>query len=298
MSGSISRIMANAYKNVLSNPREAKFAFRMQQLFAKSEKRRKKVQEKEGIDVPPFLISSISTTCNLHCKGCYARSNGIANDQEAERKATMTPQQWQQIFTEAADMGINFSLLAGGEPMMRKDILEAVAEVKDMIFPIFTNGTLIGPSYIEFLRKHLNMVPIISIEGTAMGTDERRGQGVFKRTMQSMELLKQEDLFFGTSITVTTENYQMVTSSEFIDRLRSYGCKIVFYIEYVPTEAGTEHLAFIDEHVAEMGVRQALQSPLFRKIRAARALGWEHTGGCSLFEHREEIEEMISPCLS
>ena len=252
MSGSISRIMAKAYKNVLSNPREAKFAFRMQQLFAKSEKRRKKVQEKEGIDVPPFLISSISTTCNLHCKGCYARSNGIANDQEAERKATMTPQQWQQIFTEAADMGINFSLLAGGEPMMRKDILETVAEVKDMIFPIFTNGTLIGPSYIEFLRKHLNMVPIISIEGTAMGSDERRGQGVFKRAMQSMELLKQEDLFFGTSITVTTENYQMVTSSEFIDRLRSYGCKIVFYIEYVPTEAGTEHLAFIDEHVAEM----------------------------------------------
>ena len=359
MSGSISRIMAKAYKNVLSNPLEAKFAFRMQRLFAKSEKRRKKVQKKEGIDVPPFLISSISTTCNLHCKGCYARSNGIANDKETERKATMTPQQWQQIFTEAADMGINFSLLAGGEPMKRKDILEAVAEVKDMIFPIFTNGTLIGPSYIEFLRKHLNMVPIISIEGTAMGTDERRGQGVFKRAMQSMEMLKQEDLFFGTSITVTTENYQMVTSSEFIDQLRSYGCKIVFYVEYVPTEAGTEHLAFSDEHVAEMeqvletrreeyediiflsfpgdekalggclasgrgffhigpdgsaepcpfspfsdsnvaevGVRQALQSPLFRKIRAARALGWEHTGGCTLFEHREEIEEMISPRLS
>ena len=130
----------------------------------------------------------------------------------------------------------------------------------------------------------------------------------------------------------------------------------MFYIEYVPTEAGTEHLAFSDEHVAEMeqvletrreeyediiflsfpgdekalggclasgrgffhigpdgsaepcpfspfsdsnvaemGIRQALQSPLFRKIRAARALGWEHTGGCTLFEHRNEIEEMISP---
>ncbi len=354
MSGSISRIMAKAYKNVLANPREAKFAFRMQQLFAKSEKRRKKVKEQEGIDVPPFLISSISTTCNLHCKGCYARSNGIANDEESYRKPTLTPEQWQQIFTEAAAMGINFSLLAGGEPMMRKDILEAVAEVKDMIFPIFTNGTLIGPSYIEFLRKRLNLVPIISIEGTAIGTDERRGQGVFKRAMQSMELLKQEDLFFGTSITVTTENYQLVTSGSFLDQLRSYGCKIVFYIEYVPTEAGTEHLAFADEHVAEMeqlletrreqyqdiiflsfpgdekalggclasgrgffhigpdgsaepcpfspysdsnvvelGVLSALKSPLFHKIRTARALGWEHTGGCTLFEHREEIEAMM-----
>lgn len=354
MSGSIRNIMTKAYKNVLSNPREAKFAYKMQRLFEKSEKLRSKMAETEGLDVPPFLISSISTTCNLHCKGCYARSNGIAEDAEADRKQTLTPQQWRDIFTEAASMGINFSLLAGGEPMMRRDILEQVAEVKDMIFPIFTNGTLIGPTYMEFLRKHLNMVPIISIEGTAMGTDERRGRGVFNRAMQSMQLLKQEDLFFGTSITVTTENLPLVTSREFIDQLRSYGCKIVFFIEYVPTEAGTEHLAFNDEHVAqmesileerrtdysdiiflsfpgdekalggclasgrgffhigpdgsaepcpfspfsdsnvaEMGVRKALQSPLFRKIRAARALGWEHTGGCTLFEHREEIEKMV-----
>ncbi len=220
MSGSIARIMTKAYKNVLSNPREAKFAFRMQQLFQKSEKRRRKVQEKDGIDIPPFLISSIATTCNLHCRGCYARSNGIAEDKADDRKPTLTPEQWRTIFTEAASLGINFSLLAGGEPMMRKDILEAVAEVKDMIFPVFTNGTLIGPSYLEFLRDHLNIVPIISIEGTAAGTDERRGQGVYRRAMQSMQMLREEDLFFGTSITVTTENYQLVTSPAFIDLLR------------------------------------------------------------------------------
>ena len=353
MSGSIRRIMAKAYKNVLSNPREAKFALRMQQLFAKSERLRKKIREQEGIDVPPFLISSIATQCNLHCKGCYARSNGIADDEEANRKATLAPEQWQQIFTEASQMGINFSLLAGGEPMLRKDILEAVVKVKDMIFPVFTNGTLIGPSYLKFLRKHLNLVPVISIEGTDIRTDERRGQGVFRRATQSMEMLRQEKLFFGASITVTTENISLVTSSQYIDQLRGYGCKIVFFVEYVPTEPDTEHLAFSDEHVrqmedtleerrqeygdiiflsfpgdekalggcmasgrgffhigsdgsaepcpfspfsdsnvAEMGVRRALQSPLFQKIRAAKALGWEHTGGCTLFEHREEIEKM------
>lgn len=354
MSGSIRNIMAKAYRNVLSNPREAKFAYRMQRLFEKSEKRRHKVLDEEGLEVPPFLISSIATTCNLHCKGCYARNNGIAEDKEESRKETLTPQQWRTIFTEAAAMGINFSLLAGGEPMMRKDILEQIAEVQDMIFPIFTNGTLIGPSYIEFLHEHLNLVPIISIEGTAMGTDERRGRGVFKRAMQSMQMLKEADLFFGTSITVTTENMHIVTSDDFISQLRSDGCKIIFYVEYVPTEPGTEHLAFADEHVAmmeqllaqrrsdyndiiiisfpgdekalggclasgrgffhigpdgsaepcpfspfsdsnvaQLGVREALKSPLFRKIRAARALGWEHTGGCTLFEHREEIEKMV-----
>ena len=50
---------------------------------------------------------------------------------------------------------------------------------------------------------------------------------------------------------------------------------------------------FSDSNVAEMGVREALKSPLFRKIRAAKALGWEHTGGCTLCEHREEIEKMV-----
>ncbi|MBQ9310025.1 MAG: radical SAM protein [Bacteroidales bacterium] len=353
MSGSIRNIMATAYRNVLTNPREAKFAWRMQRLFTRSESRRKAVLKEEGIDVPPFLISSIATTCNLHCKGCYARSNGIAADDGAPAKETLSPRQWKDIFTEAASLGINFSLLAGGEPLTRRDILEAVSEVKDMIFPVFTNGTLIGVRYMEFFREHLNMIPVISIEGTAMGTDARRGQGVFQRAVKSMEMLKGEDLFFGASITVTTENYLQVTSREFIDTLRGYGCKIVFYVEYVPTEAGTENLAFGDAHVAEMerlmeerrseyadiiflsfpgdekelggclasgrgffhigpdgaaepcpfspfsdgkvteiGIRGALRSPLFRALRNAHALGWEHSGGCTLFEHREEVEKL------
>ncbi|MBR1487618.1 MAG: radical SAM protein [Bacteroidales bacterium] len=355
MSGSIRNIMATAYKNVLSNPREARFAWRMQRLFQQSERRRAEVSSREGIDVPPFLISSIATTCNLHCKGCYARSNGIAADADVPARQTLSPEQWKDIFTESASLGINFSLLAGGEPLTRMDILQAVAGVEDMIFPVFTNGTLIGGRWLEFFRDHLNMIPIISIEGTAIGTDERRGAGVFQRALKSMGMLKEEDLFFGTSITVTTENFRQVTSPEFIDALRGYGCKIVFYVEYVPTEPWTEHLAFGDEHVAQMeallearrgeygdiiflsfpgdekelggclaagrgffhigpdgaaepcpfspfsdtnvvqtGLRNALQSPLFRKVRTAHALGWEHTGGCTLFEHREEVERMLN----
>lgn len=354
MNGSISRIMTKAYKNVLSNPREAKFAFRMQQLFAKSEKRRKKAKEQEGIEVPPFLICSIATICNLHCKGCYARANGIAADSAEEQKTTLSPDQWKAIFEESASLGINFALLAGGEPMMRKDILEAVAEVKDMIFPIFTNGTLIGPSYIDFLKNHLNMIPVISIEGMEHSTDERRGKGMYKRAMQSVEMLHEEDLFFGTSITVTTENFDLVTSDEFVDNLCDLGCKLIIYVEYVPTEAGTEYLAFgeadltmmeavqthqreryqdviiisfpgdeqhmggclaagrgffhigpdgsaepcpfspfSDSSVIELGVKGALGSPLFRKLRDVHLVGGEHSGGCALYEHRDEVEAML-----
>ena len=355
MADSIRSIMGKAYLNMLSNPREATFVLRMQNRFTRSEKRRAEILQNEGLDVPPFLIASIATTCNPHCKGCYARQNGIAADPGAATKQTLTPDQWQSIFQQAADLGINFALLAGGEPLTRRDLLQQIATVDDMIFPIFTNGTMIGPTYLDFFRQHLNMIPVISLEGDAAATDNRRGQGVYQRALRSMADLKNQKLFYGVSITVTTENYQAVTSEQYIAQLHDLGCKLIFYVEYVPLDQKTAHLAFSDEHVADMeqilesrrqsaardlillsfpgdekalggclaagrgffhigpdgaaepcpfspysdsnvvqlGLKQAMQSPLFRRIRDARALGWEHTGGCTLFEHKDEVEAML-----
>lgn len=354
MSNNISNMMLAAYKNMLKNPREARFMLKMQQTFKKSERRRQQTAEAEGFDVPPFLISSISNSCNLQCKGCYARKNGIADNPGVSTRPTLSADQWKQIFEEAASIGINFSLLVGGEPMMRRDILEKVAEVKDMIFPVFTNGTLISPVSIDFFRKNLNMVPVISLEGDMMNTDSRRGKGVFERVMHSMELMRQEDIFFGVSITVTSENLHQVASDEFVGRLSELGCRLIFYVEYVPIDSGTEHLAlneeqlveqdrindhlreqfpgiiflsfpgdekymegclaagrgffhigpdgaaepcpfspFSDSNVVTLGLKGALKSPLFRKLRDVRLVGGEHNGGCALYEHRDEVERLL-----
>lgn len=355
MAESIRGIMKHAYTNVLSNPREARFVARMQRAFRRSERRRNEILKDDGLDVPPFLIASIATACNLQCKGCYARKNGIAADPDAPQKATLKPNQWRTIFDEAAALGVNFCLLAGGEPLTRRDILDQAAAVKDIIFPIFTNGTMIGAQFVDFFKHHLNLVPVISLEGDASATDNRRGQGVYQRALLSMQLLANENLFFGTSITVTTENMHAVTDHAYLRQLHDLGCRLVFYVEYVPFDETTAHLAFGYEHVAEMehiveqrreqfaddiiflsfpgdekaldgclaagrgffhigpdgaaepcpfspysdsnvailGLRQALQSPLFRRIRNAHALGWEHTGGCTLYEHRDEVESML-----
>ena len=354
MSESIRNIMAKAYLGVLSNPHEARFVARMQKIFNASERRRKEVLKTDGLDVPPFLIASIATTCNLQCKGCYARKNGIAADPGSPQKHLLSPDQWHTIFADAASLGVSFCLLAGGEPLTQRAILEQAAAVDNVIFPVFTNATLIGPQYIEFFRKNLNIVPVVSLEGDAAATDERRGHGVYQRALLSMEMLHNEHLFFGASITVTTHNFRTVTSTDYLRHLAALGCRLVFFVEYVPFDESTQHLAFGDAEVAEMealldarredvkemiflsfpgdekaldgclaagrgffhigpdgaaepcpfspfsdsnvaslGLRDALKSPLFAKIRAAKALGWEHTGGCTLFEHRAEIEAML-----
>ena len=352
MTDNLRELVQTGYRAVLDNPREARFALQLQRTMARGDRRRKQMLKREGLAVPPFLICSIATTCNLQCKGCYARAGGIAGD--TPTKPTLTADEWQRLFEEAAEMGFSVALLAGGEPLTRRDLLEGIASVKDMLFPIFTNGTLIGPQYVEFFRRHLNMLPVISLEGDAMATNARRGQGVHERAMLSMQMLQEAGLFFGTSITVTTQNKDAVTDTAYIDRLHALGCKLVFYVEYVPIDPGTEKLAFGDEEVQWMehtveqlrnehrdiifvsfpgdekllggcmasgrgffhigpdgaaepcpfsphsdtnaardGLRAALRSPLFSRLRDAGALAWQHTGGCTLYEHRDEVEEMV-----
>ena len=105
-----------------------------------------------------------------------------------------------------------------------------------MIFPIFTNGTMIDEDYLNLFNKHRNLIPVLSIEGDAEKTDARRGAGVSKKIGQATECLKERNILFGVSITVTTKNQNDVTESSFVETLRENGCGLVFYIEYVPVE--------------------------------------------------------------
>jgi MoaA/NifB/PqqE/SkfB family radical SAM enzyme len=345
----VKNLMATAYRAAVSNPKELLFVLNMKRVFIRSEKRRKVLLKEENLHVPPFLISSIATACNLSCAGCYARAN------KTENNSQLTAIQWKSIFEEAAKTGIVFNLLAGGEPLMRRDVLEEAAKVREMIFPVFTNGLLLNEIFLEFFADNLNIIPIISVEGGELQTDKRRGGGVFKRLETIMERLRKRNLFYGISVTVTTENQDIVTSDEFVEQFGTKGCKIVFYVEYVPVEAGTAHLAldtsgikkmetalegvrqkyddilflsfpgdekeaggclaagrgflhissagsaeacpfapFSDTNIAESGLKAALRSPFFKKLRTAGLVGGEHTGGCALFEREQEVQYLLN----
>lgn len=59
----------------------------------------------------------------------------------------LTDEEWLRIFDEADSLGISFILLAGGEPMIRRDIIEAAGTHPNILFPVFTNGTFMDDQY-------------------------------------------------------------------------------------------------------------------------------------------------------
>jgi MoaA/NifB/PqqE/SkfB family radical SAM enzyme len=165
---------------------------------------------------------------------------------DGEPVSQLTSEEWLRIFDEADELGISFILLAGGEPMLRRDIIEAAGKKQNILFPIFTNGTYLDEKYLDLFEKCRNLIPVMSIEGSRELTDERRGIGIYDRLIANMNEIQKRGLIFGASVTVTTRNNKEVTSQEFLGSLAEKGCKVVIFVEYVPVTAESRDLAPTD----------------------------------------------------
>ena len=94
---SIDGIFRRALRFSLTNPKECGFLIRAAALQKRAAEKRFR-SEREGGPIPPFLIASIASRCNLHCAGCYARANHICADAAA---GELSAARWGELFAEA-----------------------------------------------------------------------------------------------------------------------------------------------------------------------------------------------------
>ncbi len=278
MTAGVERIVADALRATVKNPRESAYLLKFAAASKKASKKRA-VAEDAGEHIPPFLIASITSSCNLHCAGCYSRCNEATTDKKPVDQ--LSGEEWKKIFDEAEELGVSFILLAGGEPLLRWDVIQEAGRKPGILFPVFTNGTFIGGKYMDLFDQHRNLIPVISIEGNKEKTDSRRGEGVYDKLISAMDGLCERDLIFGASVTVTSENLEEVTSDDFLNSLSERGCKLVIYVEYVPVTEESTELALSDaekDHLmAEMSrIRSDHQDMVFVSFPGDE----KSSGGC------------------
>ena len=91
-----------------------------------------------------------------------------------------------RLIREASEAGNSFFGILGGEPFMYKGLLDILAEHPDCYFQVFTNGQLIA-STLRACAEMGNVTPLISIEGTEIVGDQRRGRNdVYTKSMQGI----------------------------------------------------------------------------------------------------------------
>lgn len=155
-------------------------------------------------DKKPVVVWNTTRRCNLKCVHCYA----TALDEE-KGADPMSTEQGKALIDDLAAYGAPVLLLSGGEPLVRKDLVElaAYATSQGMRAVISTNGTLITKEKAREL-KHVNLSYVgISLDGAEEVHNKFRGvPNTFKKTLEGIENCKAEGLKVGLRFTINKRN--------------------------------------------------------------------------------------------
>jgi MoaA/NifB/PqqE/SkfB family radical SAM enzyme len=182
---------------------------------------------RRGEFFPPFLYVSVINSCNLRCQGCWV---DVAAKMEA-----MAPDAFHRMVGEAKQMGNVFFGIVGGEPFLHPELLDMLAAHPDCYFQIFTHGQFITRDIARRLRELGNVSPLISVEGTATVSDERRGRtDVLSKTMQGLQNCLDEKVFTGVCTSLCQTNFTDLLNEPWIDRLIEMGVLYTWFHVYRP----------------------------------------------------------------
>ena len=262
--------------------------------------RRRRAWRKQGVQVPPIIIFSVTHRCNLACAGCYAQSfrgggsaegctaqivPGISaaipgGEAATDEGSELSDAKLRSIVAEAAELGVSFFVIAGGEPLMREELLVVAERFPQIVFLVFTNGTLLDEPMVERVAQLRNLVPLISLEGTEDQTDGRRGEGTYQQLRKAMDRLDRKRQFFGCSLTLTSRNFDDIFSEGYIDGLADAGCRFFLFLDYTPVDPNTEEWVLTASQRDQVETRM---EDLRRRHRALFvAVPWDESevGGC------------------
>lgn len=178
---------------------------------------------------PPRADIRVGYACNNNCKFC------CVSDQ---RKINLTTEQIKKDMDLGRKNGAEKVVFTGGEPTLRKDIVELVSYAKKMGYIhilIISNGRMI--SYKPFLDK-LVAVGLNSLCFSLPDIDEEiyddliQVKGSYKQLMEAIENLKTHDLLISTITVITKKNYKRLPKiTEYLSELSKEIPK--FFSEFV-----------------------------------------------------------------
>jgi MoaA/NifB/PqqE/SkfB family radical SAM enzyme len=198
---------------------------------------------KRGEYFPPFLFVSVISSCQLRCQGCWV-------DVDAPGKS-ISLEDMNRLVNDAKKHGNSYFGILGGEPFLHPQLLEIFAAHPDCYFQVFTNGQSITDEVAKELRRIGNVTPLISIEGTQIVSDQRRGRlSVLSKTLAGLENCRRNRLILGVATSVCQTNIDDLVTEGWLRRLIEMGVHYVWFHTYrVAGPQASPQLALSPEQV-------------------------------------------------
>ena len=230
--------------------------------------------------------------CNLHCRHCGSDCKASALQPD------MPFDDFHKVLVrikEHYDSHRIMVIISGGEPLMRKDLLECGRAIYDLEFPwgMVTNGRLLTPQKIEeLLQAGLHSITI-SLDGFEEEHNWMRGTAdSFQRAAEAVKILAHEpSIRFDVVTCVNHRNYP--TLEAFKEYLIGLGLKSWRLFTVFPVGRAAQD--------PELQLNKEKFRGLMEFIKKTRTEGRIHTSyGCEGFlgEYEGQVRDRFFSCLA
>ncbi len=160
-----------------------------------------RLMHRMGMARPPIAVQWLTTmACDLKCPHCYVsagcKQQGELSTEEVKRL----------VIEPMAELGCKELVIAGGEPLLRKDLREVLeyAHGKGIGWSMHTHGGFVRRN-LSWIEKTPPIMVAVSLDGPPAYHDTFRGkEHCFDKAIDAMQALKElgvEEVVAGTTVT-------------------------------------------------------------------------------------------------
>lgn len=170
-----------------------------------------------------LMISSMEKdghwNCNQKCVHCYAAGQTQGNVKE------LTTYEWKKVIDKCRKIGVPQVTFTGGEPTMRKDLVELVEYSKWFVTRVNTNGVLLTKELCENLYKaSLDSIQITLYSSNKEIHNQLVGANNFDKTVEGIRNALEAGINVSINTPLCTANKDYIETLKFI---RALGVKYV-----------------------------------------------------------------------
>ncbi|MHC3438607.1 mycofactocin radical SAM maturase [Natrialbaceae archaeon A-gly3] len=159
--------------------------------------------QNEPLSAPVTITWEVTLGCNLHCDHCLSGSGP-----GYQRPEELTTEEAKAFIDELDRMDVFQVNIGGGEPFVRPDILELLAELtdRDVSTCVSTNGTQLDEKTLDELEAMDPLFLQVSLDGLRAENDAVRGDGVYDQVIDTLGRLEDRDIGTTVNTVVTAQN--------------------------------------------------------------------------------------------
>jgi len=186
---------------------------------------------------PITVVWNFTNRCNLNCLHCHQDSSPTSSSSE------LTTSQAFKVIDNMSDAGVAILTFSGGEPLLRKDLYDAIQRANDnsMLCTIASNGTLMTSQVARKLAKAGIRRVEIGLDGARAETHDflRNKHGSFEATIKGIENCVAVG-FDELATTMTLYSKNISELEETIDLAEKLGATRFYLNRLIPAGRGLE----------------------------------------------------------